>query len=78
MLLSVFLVLPCFLSLTFSTSTKQGRPGSHHHAEHDQRGAVASESSVCSRIGVNLIKAGGNAADAVRPMSSILIYAEYT
>lgn len=28
-------------------------------------GAVASESSVCSHIGTNLIKKGGNAADAV-------------
>ncbi len=28
-------------------------------------GAVASESSVCSRIGVDLLEAGGNAADAV-------------
>lgn len=29
------------------------------------KGAVASEASACSRIGVNLIKDGGNAADAV-------------
>jgi gamma-glutamyltranspeptidase/glutathione hydrolase len=28
-------------------------------------GAVASESSICSQIGINLLKAGGNAADAV-------------
>lgn len=28
-------------------------------------GAVASESSVCSHIGVDLLKAGGNAADAL-------------
>ena len=36
------------------------------HEEKDKLGAVASESSVCSQIGVNLIKDGGNAADAVR------------
>lgn len=30
-----------------------------------QLGAVASESDICSRIGVDLLKAGGNAADAV-------------
>lgn len=28
-------------------------------------GAVASESSVCSKIGTDLLKAGGNAADAL-------------
>ena len=33
---------------------------------HDKLGAVASESAVCSRIGVELIENGGNAADAVR------------
>ena len=33
---------------------------------HDKLGAVASESAVCSRIGVDLIENGGNAADAVR------------
>ena len=33
--------------------------------ESAKNGAVASESAVCSRIGVDLIKAGGNAADAV-------------
>ena len=28
-------------------------------------GAVASESKVCSQVGIDLLKAGGNAADAV-------------
>jgi gamma-glutamyltranspeptidase / glutathione hydrolase len=28
-------------------------------------GAVASESSICSQIGIDLLKKGGNAADAV-------------
>jgi hypothetical protein len=33
---------------------------------HDgQRGAVASESSICSHIGIDLLKLGGNAADAM-------------
>ena len=32
---------------------------------HDQLGAVASENRVCSQIGIDLLKAGGNAADAV-------------
>lgn len=33
--------------------------------ECDKLGAVASESAVCSRIGIELLQAGGNAADAV-------------
>ncbi|KAG8525933.1 uncharacterized protein KY384_000695 [Bacidia gigantensis] len=40
------------------------RWGQQYH-EQDQKGAVASESAVCSKIGVNLIKDGGNAADAL-------------
>ena len=35
-------------------------------------GAVASESAVCSHIGTNLIKKGGNAADAVGALHSRL------
>ena len=30
-----------------------------------QHGAIASESKLCSQIGIGLIKAGGNAADAI-------------
>ena len=38
------------------------------HEDHADayRGGVASESSLCSRIGITLIEEGGNAADAVR------------
>lgn len=32
---------------------------------HDRLGAVASENRVCSQIGIDLLEAGGNAADAV-------------
>ncbi len=32
---------------------------------HDKLGAVASENRICSQIGIDLIKAGGNAADAL-------------
>lgn len=46
-------------------------PGSKHYARH-QRGAVASESSVCSRIGVGLIEEGGNAADAVSKKNMLI------
>lgn len=31
----------------------------------DRRGAVASESDICSRVGIDLLEQGGNAADAV-------------
>ena len=31
----------------------------------DRLGAVASENKVCSQIGIDLLKAGGNAVDAV-------------
>lgn len=41
----------------------QGRPGSWR--EHDKLGAVASESSICSDIGTDMLKAGGNAADSM-------------
>ena len=40
------------------------------HTNHDRLGAVASENRVCSQIGINLLKAGGNAADAVGPWIS--------
>ncbi|KAL8798255.1 MAG: hypothetical protein Q9182_006816 [Xanthomendoza sp. 2 TL-2023] len=35
------------------------------HQENNKLGAAASESAVCSSIGVNLLKDGGNAADAM-------------
>jgi len=35
-------------------------------------GAVASESSVCSAIGIDILKEGGNAADAVSFLQSVL------
>ena len=41
------------------------RRSATQYEENDKLGAVASESSVCSRIGVDLIKAGGSAADAL-------------
>ena len=41
------------------------RRSTTQYEENDKLGAVASESSVCSRVGVDLIKAGGSAADAL-------------
>jgi hypothetical protein len=46
-------------------------PASH---EVDKLGAVASESSVCSDIGIGILKDGGNAADAV---GSLLAFNDY-
>lgn len=61
------------LTLAFASLAQLARghtfsPNSTEHAPfryHDKNGAVASEASECSRIGVDLIKEGGNAADAV-------------
>jgi hypothetical protein len=43
--------------------------GYHHghgpDAGHDKLGAVASESSICSNIGIDVLKKGGNAADTL-------------
>ena len=51
--------------LSVSAPSYAQRRSTTQHQENDKLGAVASESSVCSRIGVDLIKAGGNAADAL-------------
>lgn len=40
-------------------------PPSYQHHSHDQLGAVASESSICSNIGTDVLKKGGNAADSM-------------
>lgn len=41
---------------------------SYNATQGDKLGAVASESSVCSNIGIDLLGKGGNAADAVRSL----------
>ena len=53
--------------LAFAGHFSSALPGStsQQHEVQDKLGAVASESSVCSQIGVGLIKEGGNAADAL-------------
>jgi hypothetical protein len=62
------------LSASIASSATYGDPASLHQPqipfrEDDPRvGAVASENHVCSRIGVNLLRSGGNAADAVSPL----------
>lgn len=70
---SVFAILYAFLSAII-ISAVQGHAaaklearghGNFSDPDHDKLGAVASESAVCSKIGVDLLKKGGNAADAV-------------
>lgn len=56
MFLPSFLISPGLLSSSWSYPTPAG----------DQKlGAVATESSVCSQIGIDILREGGNAADAV-------------
>jgi gamma-glutamyltranspeptidase/glutathione hydrolase len=42
-----------------------------HHVKDGKRGAVASESAICSRHGIDVLELGGNAADAVSSSSFI-------
>ncbi len=57
------------LALGFITQVASATDSTKHHDT--KLGAVASESSVCSKIGIDILKKGGNAADAV---SSIYIH----
>ena len=63
-ILSLALVFGRLASSWVPPTPVHKRNGEQHEAK-DKRGAVASESTVCSNIGINLIKDGGNAADAV-------------
>ena len=42
----------------------------NEETNNDRLGGVASENRICSQIGIDLLKAGGNAADAVRSRST--------
>lgn len=73
---------PCFLALAALLSIVDGHAIVQLEARgHDKitdpecnkLGAVASESAVCSKIGVELIELGGNAADAVRLVLLLLV-----
>lgn len=52
------------LQLALFTHTAFAKPPCYHTKD-AKRGAVASEADVCSEVGVDIIKKGGNAADAV-------------
>ncbi|KXL48643.1 hypothetical protein M433DRAFT_56714 [Acidomyces richmondensis BFW] len=40
-------------------------PSPSFDSDHDKLGAVASENSICTKIGIDILKAGGNAADSM-------------
>ena len=63
--IALFSALGGHFVLGVLASPNAHRRGTNQYEENDNLGAVASESSVCSRIGVDLIKAGGSAADAL-------------
>ena len=50
----------CFLGATASQI-----PLHQHEHKQGKHGAVASENRLCTQIGIDLLNAGGNAADAV-------------
>lgn len=56
-------VAPFILGCAAVTPMKVRKLPKHGHL--DTNGAVASEISTCSHIGVDMIREGGNAADAV-------------
>lgn len=65
LLLTVLVIqLPSVLTSPLDFATRQLARGDG--LEDGKRGAVASESAICSRHGTDIITMGGNAADAVR------------
>lgn len=62
-IISLAFVAPFILRRAVATPMKVRTPPKHGHL--DKQGAVASEISTCSHIGVDMIREGGNAADAV-------------
>ena len=62
---SCILFISCFLTLSAAIAPPQALLDLYPHTQHGQLGAVVSENRVCSQIGIDLLQAGGNAADAV-------------
>lgn len=65
-----FLQAVCALSLSSLMLQAEANPLPHLNELQERvapghTGAVASESDICSEIGINLLQRGGNAADAV-------------
>ena len=61
------LIWSLLFALTYGAKPHQAVLGDSRGQEvnNNKLGAVASENKVCSQIGIDLLKAGGNAADAV-------------
>ena len=57
------LPIPSVLVIASLSSLSSANPT--HHAKIPKLGAVASESNICSKIGTDILVAGGNAADAL-------------
>ena len=64
-MISLFGLLALFYSLRAGFSTQTRPPFNPNHGSPSTNGAVASLSDTCSRVGVDLMEADGNAADAV-------------
>lgn len=65
-LLTLLSPVLALLSLAHATNDVQPcDPSPIFDPNHDRLGAVASESAVCSKVGIDLLKSGGNAADAL-------------
>lgn len=67
----LLLLWALFASLAVALSPAQVLIGDARlqQSNKNRRGAVASENKLCSQIGIDLLKAGGNAADAVSLLS---------
>jgi gamma-glutamyltranspeptidase/glutathione hydrolase len=69
----IFIVVLALLAITqgaIGSTTVRNSVYGHGSTEEgkgpqDQKGSVASLSSTCSQIGIDIIKRGGNAADAI-------------
>lgn len=53
------------LGLALAISQLVAPAAAHPPSAKDKKGAVASESAVCSHIGIDVLKDGGTAADAM-------------
>jgi hypothetical protein len=61
----MFFSISLLLGLSALTQVTSAHSKPETVCDDAQLGAVASESSVCSYIGIDVLKRGGNAADAV-------------
>jgi hypothetical protein len=65
-LVAVFTVMSYLRLSSFAHAEVQRFPPALRHAKHGSKGAVSSENRLCSEAGVEMLRVGGNAADAVR------------